>query len=123
GADRLAYRSEGWQRYEEYNAARTELFDYGFPDYEKNRDEYEKLGIDENAYQMLRGWNHMDTEKFNVEVMKKLIALKTPKRINLGFLKGFVKKVIFKLYTVQSFWCFLLALFTWLLFTRHSGKD
>lgn len=123
GADRLAYRSEGWQRYEEYNPARTELFDYGFPDYEKNRDEYEKLGIDENAYQMLRGWNHMDTEKFNVEVMKKLIALKTPKRINLGFLKGFVKKVIFKLYTVQSFWCFLLALFTWLLFTRHSGKD
>lgn len=123
GADRLAYRSEGWQRYEEYNAARTELFDYGFPDYEKNRDAYEELGIDENAYKLLRGWNHMDTEKFTVEVMEKLIALKTPKGIDLSFVKGFVKKVIFKLYTVRSFWCFLLALFVWLLFTRHSGKD
>lgn len=123
GADRLAYRSEGWQRYEEYNAARTELFDYGFPDYEKNRDAYEELGIDENAYKLLRGWNHMDTEKFTVKVMEKLIALKTPKGIDLSFVKGFVKKVIFKLYTVRSFWCFLLALFVWLLFTRHSGKD
>lgn len=123
GADRLAYRSEEWQRYEEYNAARTELFDYGFPDYEKNRDAYEELGIDENAYKLLRGWNHMDTEKFTVEVMEKLIALKTQKSINLSFWKGFVKKVIFRLYTVRSFWCFLLALFVWLLFTRHSGKD
>lgn len=123
GADRLAYRSEDWQRYEAYNAARTELFDYRFPDYKKNREAYEALGIDENAYQLLRGWNHMDTEKFSQEVLEELIALKTPKSVDLDFLKGFVRKVLLKLYTVRSFWCFLLTLLVWLLSARHRGRD
>lgn len=123
GADRLAYRSEEWQRYEEYNAARTELFDYGFPDYEKNRETYEELEIDENAYQLIRGWNHMDTEKFSVEIMEELIAKKTPVKLDLRFVKGFIKKVLLKLYTVPGFWCFLLVLLVWLFSVRHRRQD
>lgn len=123
GVDRLSYQSEGWQKYESYNEARTELFDYGFPGFEKNQEEYEKLGIDSTAYRMLRGWNHMDTEKFTEEIMEKIVGMRTPKQINLSFLKNFCRKVILQFFTVPVFWCFLLVFLFWLLLCRHRWTD
>ncbi len=118
--DRAAYRSKEWQEYLEYNELRTELLDYGFPDYDANAEAYEALGIDRTAYRMYRGWNFLDTEKFTPEVMRKLIALKTPKRVSFQLLKNFLREVPPKLFARESFCCFLLLFFFWILWGEHS---
>ncbi|MDO5541433.1 MAG: hypothetical protein Q4F83_15435 [Eubacteriales bacterium] len=122
-ADHAAYRSPEWQEYLEYNNARTMLFDYGFPNYDKNREVYEELGLDENAFKLIRGWNFMDTEKFGLAVMEKLIALKEPVAVNRQFFKAFVKKVMKKLPEVAAFCCAFCLVLYWLFFSRHSWMD
>lgn len=41
-----------WSEFVPYNAARATLFDYGIPDYMEYIDEYEKLGISQNDYNL-----------------------------------------------------------------------
>lgn len=43
---------EEWSEFVSYNAARANLFDYGIPDYMEHIDEYEKLGITQNDYEL-----------------------------------------------------------------------
>lgn len=43
---------EEWSEFVPYNAARANLFDYGIPDYMEHIDEYEKLGITQNDYEL-----------------------------------------------------------------------
>ena len=45
--------SPGWRDYTEYNNIRSELFDYGLPDYQKNREALQELGITENDFTMM----------------------------------------------------------------------
>ena len=66
--DRSFYRTPEWETYDQFNEIRTELYDYGFPSYDQNEEAYRSLGIDKNAYDLLRGWNFMDTEKFTKDI-------------------------------------------------------
>lgn len=51
GLEKVAYSSDNWQAFSEYTDASEELYDYlGFPDYEENRDVYDKMGITPGAY-------------------------------------------------------------------------
>lgn len=51
GFDTFVYQSDPqWKQYTEYNELRTELLDYDFPEYEDYEEEYEQLGITEDAY-------------------------------------------------------------------------
>ena len=48
---RAAYGDAGWKDYILYNDHATVLYDYyGWPEYEENRDLYDRLGISEEAY-------------------------------------------------------------------------
>ena len=44
------YQTTEWQEYQEFNELRSQLLDYGFPDYDSNRDLYEELGISRAVY-------------------------------------------------------------------------
>lgn len=121
-ADRFSYRSSKWQEYIEYNELRTELFDYGFPDFEVNKKAYRKLGINKNAYGIYRGWNYMDTEKFTPDVMRELIALKEPGKFNRELLVRFLKDVPPNFVTIPCFYCFLLILIYGLFWSRRAGN-
>lgn len=121
-ADRCSYRSQEWRDYLEYNELRTELLDYGFPDYEANKEAYEKLGIGRLAYRMYHGWNHMDSEKFTPEIMRELIALKQPRKFTPGLVKDFLAEVPGRLFARECFLCFLLVFFFWILWGRHTGS-
>ena len=121
--DQRAYASQEWQEYKEYNEARTELFDYGFPGYSSNKEVYESLGIDQVAYRMIKGWNHMDSELFTVETMKQLIALKKPKQINQDFFQRFFERFPFRFTTIPSFWSFLILFFCTLCWGKHTKKE
>ena len=122
-ADRSFYRTSEWETYDQFNEIRTELYDYGFPSYDQNEEAYRSLGIDKNAYDLLRGWNFMDTEKFTKDIFEKIAELKQPRSLDLQLVKAFLKKVPLGLLKVQCFYCFLLICLYWLLCSRHDRKN
>lgn len=116
----LSYRSLQWKEYFEYNRLRTELLDYGFPDYAENRAEYLALGVNRTALRLYRQWSYADTEKFTPEVMRGLIALKEPKTLGPRFLIDFLKDVPRQFFRRISACCLLVILLYSLYCARHS---
>lgn len=119
--DRSAYQSEEWSYYLDYLDARVELMDYGFPDYDKNKEAYLDYGFDESAYKLFKGWTHSDSEKITVESMQALISLKTHKEFNLLLIKGFLKTMAEGFLKIPVFWCFLLFMLLWMIRGKHSA--
>lgn len=119
--DRTTYQSGEWGYYLDYNAARVELLDYGFPDYDKNKEEYMELGLDASAHKLFKRWTHSDSEKITVDVMQSLIELKTPKSKNLSLIKGYLKTMLKGVLKIPVFWCFLLLLVLWAICGKHSA--
>lgn len=44
----------------EFNQLRSQLLDYGFPDYESNKELYKELGISKEALELYKTWNFND---------------------------------------------------------------
>lgn len=118
GMDRAMYSDAGWEDFLRYDAARSELIDYGFPDYEKNEEAYLELGIDDSAYQLFRSWTHQDSEKITADVLESLVELKSNRKINLSFGKKFVQTIGKGILKISAFWVFAAMAAAWLL----SGK-
>ena len=72
-----AYGSGDWQAYTRYNDLRTELLDYGFPDYGENRGLYESLGISREDLTLFQSWDFGDPEVFSPETMEALCQAKS----------------------------------------------
>ncbi len=121
--DRSLYQAEEWQEYMEYNDARTELYDYGFPPYAEYKDKYKELGFNQNAFQLLMQWNHMDTEKFTTEAMQEIAQWKTPRQFSLDTLKQFFKEFPRTFLDIPSFYCFLLVLLYWIFWGCHRREN
>lgn len=101
GMDRIYYmRDETWSDYLEYNKLRAELWDLGFPDYTKNIELYEKMGISWNDMEMYRSWWNMDEELLPVETLRDLVEAKEEKKVSLEWFKEFIK----------TFWQFFLGI-------------
>ena len=97
-ADNMMYKhntnSEQWTYYNQYNVARSELLDYGIPDYEKHKEEYYKLGLSEVDIKMLNNWTFSDPEVFNLETLEKIIELKeNDKLLIIQVVKNTIKNV------------------------------
>lgn len=88
--DRMHYSTnETWSAYTEFNEVRTELWDYGFPDYALNQEAYQSLGISQNDFTYYLTWN-MDEEIMTTEYLQMIADLKPEKSFNLaGFLSIF----------------------------------
>lgn len=89
--DKMSYSSEEWKYYNEFNAVRTELWDYGFPDYAENADAFEAIGVSEKDYEYYQTWN-MDEESMTIENLQTIADKKPEKSFNLfGYLSVFPK--------------------------------
>ncbi len=122
--DFLAYELDGeWKTYKEFNSLRTELLDYGFPDYETNRQAYEELGINEDAFALYTSWNFNDPDKFNIEVMEELVALKPERRLSAETLLSFGKTMPGILKNTYTFQAVCIVLLLWLVWGKHSWKN
>jgi len=89
--DKISYSSEEWQYFNEFNVVRTELWDYGFPEYEENRQAFEAIGVSENDYEYYQTWN-MDEEAMTIENLQVIANAKPEKSFNVfGYLSVFPK--------------------------------
>lgn len=83
-ADKLMYKygeqSEKWNYYMEYNKLRSELVDYGIPNYTQNLEAYENMGFSNTDITMLYDWCFSDSEVYNVDTLKKIVELKAEKK-------------------------------------------
>lgn len=109
------YRSAEWKEYQEFNQLRSELLDYGFPDYDSNQEIYEELGISREAYELYKSWNFNDTEKFDTEVMKKLVDLKQKRPLTIRTVTAFLRRFPSDLLRMPMFYFFAVFAVLWLL--------
>ena len=70
------YYGEDWAYYRRFNTLRTELMDYGFPDYDANQELYASLRISEADLELFEKWDFADPEVFNVDSMQALVDAK-----------------------------------------------
>lgn len=113
--DSSKYRSAEWKEYQEFNQLRSELLDYGFPDYDSNQEIYEELGISREAYELYKSWNFNDTEKFDTEVMKKLVDLKQKRPLTVRTVTAFLRRFPSDLLRMPMFYFFAVFAVLWLL--------
>ena len=119
--DRSMYeRDPVWKNYIEYNDTRSELMDYGMPEYEEYEDLYTRLGISRTAYDLFDTWNSGDTKVFSTEVMRELAAAREVQKPGLETAKAFVKEVPKGFLKNRIVWCFLVTAGLWFLFGRHD---
>lgn len=113
--DSSKYRSAEWKEYQEFNQLRSELLDYGFPDYDSNQEIYEELGISREAYELYKSWNFNDTEKFDTEVMKKLVDLKQKRPLTIRTVTAFIRRFPSDLLRMPMFYFFAVFALLWIL--------
>lgn len=113
--DSSKYRSAEWKEYQEFNQLRSELLDYGFPDYDSNQEIYEELGISREAYELYKSWNFNDTEKFDTEVMKKLVDLKQKRPLTIRTVTAFIGRFPSDLLRMPMFYFFAVFALLWIL--------
>lgn len=113
--DSSKYRSAEWEEYQEFNQLRSELLDYGFPDYDSNQEIYEELGISRETYELYKSWNFNDTEKFDTEVMKKLVDLKQKRPLTIRTVTAFLRRFPSDLLRMPMFYFFAVFAVLWLL--------
>lgn len=118
GTDSLMYRDPQWQEYQKFNDLRSELLDYGFPDYESNQALYQELGISREAYELYRTWNFNDPDRFTIEVMEKLAEQKPEKILSGKAIHSFVKRFPGDVIRQKAFWVVLLLFVLWLFFGK-----
>lgn len=121
--DTYAYDADhGWKEYREYDSLRSQILDYGFPDYYENQEEYQALGLDANDIWYYQNWNFADPEKFNTEIMKEILELKPKKEINGEFIKDFLLALPIGLFREPAFVYFcIIFLFYCINFRKNIG--
>ena len=118
--DASKYQSPEWKEYQEFNQLRSRLLDYGFPDFDSNQETYKELGISREAYELYRSWNFNDTEKFNTEVMRKLVDMKQKRPLTAGTVTAFLKRYPSDLLKMPMFYLFAVFVLVWLIWGRKD---
>ena len=122
--DRAQYRKDPvWSYYLRFNNARSEIYDFGFPDRKKYAAEYEALGVDDISWTLLQQWNFADTERFDAQFMENVAALKGKKNISFSLAKKFLKQIPRKLLKQHGFLLFLFSFCALLLSQLPSGEE
>lgn len=110
------------QAYDEYMGVRTQIMDYGFPNFSRNQEAYQKLDINKNAWQLYRTWNFYDTEKFPAEVMQKVADLQPERKLDRQAVRDFLKQYPDKFFENQIFLVYLFVLVLVILYGIRSRE-
>lgn len=124
--DKASYKSNGWEKYIEYNNCVTQLQDVCFPDYEKYKDGYTKLGITYDDYALYRSLEFNDPDNFGIEVMKKVTSFQKYEDININEIYLFVIrgiKNIFEQTTTGTFTYLIILLVIYFFISKSNTTD
>lgn len=121
--DRNQYKDKAWSEYLEFDKYRTEVIDYGVPDYEEHREEYNAIGIDDTAYKLMRQWTFQDNEKFTADTFRQIAGFKEKKTVNIAFLKRFIRKFAKGFLHEGTSLCLLIISLGWLIAGRRSVRN
>lgn len=106
--------------YNAYNHARSQLIDFGVPDYDKNQKAYEHIGISKNDYVMLNSWTFDDPEFFTTEKFKEIMAIR---KNEFDILKAFddtFNTIARSILTIGSASLFVFIVSIWFLFLKKD---
>lgn len=87
------YKDSTWSEYVEFNKARSNLIDFGLPDYNTNKDIYDSIGWSENDYNIFNSYSFPEDEKFSTTNFKKIYEYKKSMQSNANF-TGIIRKLI-----------------------------
>lgn len=87
------YKDSVWSKYVEFNIARSNLIDFGLPDYNNNKDIYDSVGWSENDYNIFNSYSFPEDEKFSTTNLKKIYEYKKSMKSNNKF-TGVIRKLI-----------------------------
>lgn len=99
GMNRLAYQGENWQKYLQYNEARTQLFDYtDFHSTDEYSKAYEEFGMTEEEFQILNSYNTMLDGRIETETLLEATSRVTVRMESSKDVFAWVKQCILKYY-------------------------
>lgn len=124
----IAYSSDEWKDYKQFNLARSKIYDYyGVPDYEENIDFYNEIGINESEFMTIQSYSLKLDDSIDIEKMTK-IAEKSEELYNKergNIVKKFIQSLNGSLSTVfsrkyLSFWLWLIISIGFSLYLRAN---
>ena len=124
GIDLYSYRLHPrWLEYSRYNDLRSDLMDYGIPDFGANEELYSELDIDSNAFLLYSGWNYNDPDKLSPEIIETLLERQPKRQLGLSVIKDFLKEFPAKYFHTYTFYPFLILGVLWLFCGYHRRED
>ncbi|MFQ6809228.1 MAG: hypothetical protein ACLRTF_09270 [Blautia sp.] len=109
-----------WKEYKEFDKKRIELLDYGFPDYNENRDIYQELDITKADLELYKNWNFADKELFTEDVLEQLADAKREKTFDLQTIKSFFSEIPVRFLAYPCFWVVCTVFIMWILGNRNN---
>lgn len=108
--------------YLEFNDLRSDLLDYGVPDYEGNEETYQSLGLTEKDVELFRSSNFADPEVFTEEVFRTLKTLCHRRELNRGFVSDYFRTFPIGFFKIPVFTGFLQICCYWLFWGVKDRK-
>lgn len=100
------YKQESLKYYQQYNSKRSQLYDFGWPDYESNKDLYESLNISKEDYYYFYTWN-MDSDVLNIDTLNSLASAKSKRNDLIHSLIDAVLTILKNLASDYKFYIYL----------------
>ncbi len=95
--DKVSYKTnDEWNKFTEYNKARTMLTDYRYDVlyYERYGEKLSKLGVSENDAFMILTYQFADTDVYSTEYLNSIMNEFSAKQINKSFFKNFYDAIV-----------------------------
>lgn len=113
------YKSEDYKKWEEFDISRSELMDFGWPEYIDYEEFYKDEGISENSYMNYVLWDLEDQDFINIDSLRRVIKQKEYSILSLSgnslkkigpVVSYFGKIIIPKFLKYPFFWFFLISI-------------
>ncbi len=92
-----------WKDYKEFNYVRSQVMDFGFPEYEEFQEQYQDANITSAEYNMINNYSFADLGQFDRKMFEDILSFKTKgNSVSFSTIKQFVK--FFMENYLKNFW-------------------
>lgn len=69
------FADDNYHYYKEFSKVRSQIIDYPLPAYELYQEQFARIGISQNDYNLLVSWSFSDPEIFSLETMQQILEI------------------------------------------------